>query len=91
MSIIATQRDKNIEVVPEVFKVFLLALIDVASQGKERNTPATILRQVQRIFYADGRRRHDGKDPKKDVTEGTDVPIKEENDSFGVDDPVSLL
>ncbi len=59
-------REKNQEVVPEVYKAFMLAIVDVASHGKDTNTPATSLRQLQRVFYHDDRRRHDGKD-KKDL------------------------
>ncbi len=58
-------RDKKHQVVPEVYKVFMTALIDVASHGKDLNSPATTVRQLQRCFYHDDRGRHDGKEKKR--------------------------
>ena len=60
---------------PEVFKVFMTALIDVASYGKDLNTPATTVRQLQRCFHHDDRGRHDGKEKKKKPTAGGSIPL----------------
>ena len=68
---------------PDVYKSFMLAIVDVASHGKDTNNPATSVRQLQRVFYHDDRRRHDGKD-KKDVEQKSAVKQqpKEQDDKW---------
>ncbi len=88
------EREKNIEVVPDVYRAFMMALIDVASQGKDCNTPGTTLRQIQRGFYPDDRVRHDlGKDgnrrgaPPGDRTEAaTGRDVADPGDAIGHDE-----
>ena len=45
--------------VPEVFRAFMMALVDVAGDGKDKYKPAAQLRQLQRLFFKDDRVRHD--------------------------------
>ena len=45
--------------VPEVFRSFMMALLDVASDGKDKYKPAAQLRQLQRLFFKDDRVWHD--------------------------------
>ncbi len=44
---------------PEVFRAFMMAIVDVAADGKDRYKPAAQLRQLQRLFFNDERVRHD--------------------------------
>ncbi len=84
-------REKKQEIVPDVYKSFMLAIVDVASHGKDTNNPATSVRQLQRVFYHDDRRRHDGKD-KKDVEKNVPVPssqVREQRNEWLGSDSVS--